>query len=309
MNGILDFFIVGTLRMGTPIALTALGACFSERTGVLNIGLEGIMTMGAFLAVVGTHMTGNPWIGVLLAIFAGILISAIHGFVTITCGGAMGVSAQALVLLATGLASLGLQFVFDSVGFSSTVVTITRTEIFAGIPIIGEYMADISPIFYIAIITLIGLNYLLYKTPLGLKMQACGEHPKAADTAGINVNGLKYLGVLTSGALGGLGGAFLSIGSMNLFQDGMIAGRGYLAVGAVIMGRWTPVGAFLAAICFGFFDVLQLYLQSIPNTPIPPEFVQMIPYFASLVILTLTIKGATGPAASGRSYSSIAGTK
>ncbi len=307
--GVIEYLVMATLRMGIPVALTAAGACLSERTGVLNIGLEGMMSMGAFVAVAGSYLTGNPWIGVLFAILAGVAMSAIHGFVTIVCGGAMGVSAQALVLLATGFCSVGLQLVFNSIGVSAQVNNISTTEFLRPIPVIGEYLADLSPIVYIAFLILFGVHYLLYKTPVGLRMQACGEHPRAADTAGVNVNRLRFLGVLISGALGGLGGAFLSVGSMNLFQEGMIAGRGYLAVGAVIMGRWTPVGAFAASLCFGFFDALQLYLQSIPNAPIPSQFVQMIPYVASLLVLTFTMRNATGPAASGKSYSTIAGTK
>lgn len=309
MGSIIEYFVLATLRMGTPVALTAAGACLSERAGVLNIGLEGMMSVGAFIAVCGSYWTGNPWVGVLLAMFAGILLSAIHGFVTITCGGAMGVSAQALVLLATGICSVGLQVVFNQFGLSLTVNNIATTEFLRGVPFIGNYLADLSPIVYIAFILLFFVHYLLYKTPTGLRMQACGEHPRAADTAGVSVNRLRYAAVLISGALGGLGGAFLSVGSMNLFQEGMIAGRGYLAVGAVIMGRWTPIGAFAASMCFGFFDALQLYLQSMPGVPIPSQFIQMIPYLASLLVLTFTVKGATGPAASGRSYSVIAGTK
>ncbi len=309
MGNFISYFIFATLRMGTPIAVTATGACISERAGVPNIGLEGIMTMGAFIAVVGSYTTGNPWVGVALAVLCGMLISLIHGFVTITCGGAMGVSAQSLVLLATGLASVGLQFVFNQVGFSLTVNNIATTEFLRGIPLIGTYLADLSPIVYISFALLFGVNYLLNKTPMGLRIQACGEHPKAADTAGINVSKMKYIALLISGALGGLGGAFLSIGSMNLFQEGMIAGRGYLAVGAVIMGRWSPTGAFVASMLFGLFDAIQLYLQVMPNPIIPSHFIQMIPYIASLVVLTFTVKGATAPAASGKSYSRIAGTK
>ncbi len=309
MIDLLEYLVLATLRMGTPIAITATGACISERTGVLNIGLEGIMATGAFVAVVGSYYTGNPWLGVLLAVISGIIISMIHGFVTITCGGAMGVSAQALVLLSTGFCSVGLQVVFNQYGVSKTVNNISTTDFLRDIPFIGQYLADLSPIVYLSFIILFAANYLLYKTPLGLRMQACGEHPKAADTAGINVNALKYLGVGISGALGGLGGAFLSVGSMNLFQEGMVAGRGYLAVGAVIMGRWSPTGAFLAALCFGFFDALQLHLQVSPDSVVPSHFIQMLPYLGALIVLTFTVKGATAPAASGKSYSSIAGTK
>ncbi|MGN8939155.1 ABC transporter permease [Bittarella sp. HCP28S3_D9] len=309
MLSALSYIVLATIRLGTPIAITAMGATISERTGILNIGLEGIMSMGAFLAVLGSYWTGNPWFGVLLAVLVGVVISAIHGFVSIVCGGAQGVSSQALVLLATGFCSVGLQAIFGQKGMSPTVNTIATTEFLRPIPLVGNILADFSPIVYIALILLFVCNFVLFKTPLGLRMCACGEHPRAAETAGINVGAMRFLGVLISGFLGGLAGAFLSVGQMNLFQEGMVAGRGYLAMGAIIMGRWTPTGAFAAAMCFGFFDAVQLYIQIIPNSPIPHEFVQMVPYVASLIVLALTIKGATGPAASGQPYSKISGTR
>lgn len=306
---VVEYLVMATIRMGIPIAITTAGACLSEKSGILNIGLEGIMAMGAFVAVVGSYLTGNPWVGVFFAMVVGGLIAAIHGFVTIVCGGGHGVSSQSLVLLATGLCSVGLQVVFNQMGLSATVNNISTTEILRGIPLAGKYLAELSPIVYIAVLLLLGIHYLLYKTPMGLRIIACGENPKAAETAGVNVNALRFVAVIISGIIGGLGGAFLSVGSMNLFQEGMVAGRGYLAVGAVIMGKWTPVGGFVAAMCFGFFDAVQMYLQILPQSPIPPQFVQMIPYVASLIVLTMTVKNATGPAASGKSYSRIAGTR
>lgn len=306
---VVEYLVLATIRMGIPIALTTVGACLSEKSGILNIGLEGIMSMGAFVAVVGAYLTGNPWIGVFFAMAVGGAIAAIHGFVTIVCGGGHGVSSQALVLLATGLCSVGLQVVFHQMGLSATVNNIASTEFLRGIPLVGSYLARLSPIVYLAVLILAGVHYLLYHTPMGLRIIACGEMPKAAETAGIQVSTLRFAAVIISGIIGGLGGAFLSVGSMNLFQEGMVAGRGYLAVGAVIMGKWTPVGGFAAAMCFGFFDAVQLYLQILPNSPVPPQFIQMIPYVASLIVLTLTVKNATGPAASGQSYSKIAGTR
>ncbi len=312
MLEVIQFMLITTIRMGTPVAVTAAGACFAQRTGVNNIGLEGIMAMGAFLAVVGSFLTGNPWVGVLLALLAGIAISAIHGFVTVTCGGNMAVSSQALILLSTGAIVIGLQAVFHTVGYSSQVNPLTKSEFLRGIPLIGDILASYSPLIYLSVLLLIVFWYLLYKTPLGLHMQACGEQPRAADTAGINVNLMRYLGVIISGLLGGLGGAILSIGSMNLYQDGMISGRGFLAIGAVVLGRHSITGSFFAGLIFGFFDALQLYVQTIPNSPVPSQFIQMIPYVASLLILVLGVGkkgGSKAPAALGKAYSIISGTK
>lgn len=308
-----DFFsymLVTTIRMGMPVSITSVGACFAQRTGVNNIGLEGIMAMGAFLGVVGAYF-GNPWLGLLFAVLAGMAISAVHGFVTITCGGNMAVSSQALILLSTGVISVGLQAIFHTAGYSPQVQALTKTEWLRGVPWIGDILAGYSPFIYLSVVLLFAFQFLLYKTPVGLHMLSCGEYPRAAATAGVNVNLLRYVGVILSGLLGGLGGAIMSIGSMNLYQEGMISGRGFLAIGAVVLGRHSLGGAFLAGLVFGFFDALQLYVQTLPNSPIPSQFIQMMPYLASLLIVAIGVgkRRATAPAALGKSYSAIAGTK
>lgn len=298
----LGFIISSTLRMGTPLALTALGGTVSERSGVVNIGLEGIMVASSFAAVVGTYYTGNPWIGVLVAVGVGILISFIHGFVTISCGGNQSVSSMAIVLLATGFSIVGLNAIFHSNGNSQQVEYLPTTPILKHIPVIGTYLSQLSPFVYIAFIALFLVHYMMKYTKLGLRITTVGENPKAAETAGINVAKIRYTSVVLGGILGGLGGAYLSIGQMNLFQSGMVAGRGYLALGAVIMGKWSPIGAFGSAMFFGLFEALQIYTQLQPNFPIPHEFIQMIPYVASLIVLAGAIGKAEGPAANGKAY-------
>lgn len=298
------YMLSTTLRMGTPMALTALGGLTSERSGVVNIGLEGIMMASAFGAVIGSYVSGSAWVGVLFAILIGILISAIHSMISITWGGNQSVSSMALVLLATGLSGVGLKAFFGQQGSSPQVANLPRTPIFEGIPVVGEFLAGLSPFVYIAFIALILIHCMFKYTPLGLRIVTVGENPKAAETAGLSVHRIRYFSVILSGVLGGLGGAVLSIGQMNLFQEGMVAGRGYLALGAVTMGRWNPMGVFASAMFFGFFDALQLYVQTIPNNPIPSEFIQMIPYLASLVVLALSTnkKSTSGIAASGKPY-------
>lgn len=298
-----SFILLSTLRMGTPLALTALGGCVSERSGVINIGLEGIMVGSAFAAVAGTYFTGNPWIGVLCAMLVGILISAIHSFVSVTCGGNQNISSMALVLLATGFSAVGLKAIFNHGGNSAQVPYLPDSPIFKGIPVVGEFLSSLSPFVYIAAAALLVVNYLMKHTKFGLRVITVGENPKAAETAGINVHQIRYISVMLSGLLGGLGGAYLSLGQMNLFQEGMVAGRGYLALGAVIMGKWSPVGAFFCAMFFGLFEAIQIYVQMLPNFPIPHEFIQMIPYFASLIVLAGFIGKAEGPAANGKPYS------
>lgn len=303
MTGIISILFLSTLRMGTPLAFTALGGTLSERSGVTNIGLEGIMTAGAFAAVVGSYVSGNPWIGVLFAIVTGILISAVHSFIAITAGGAQNISAMALVMIADGCAAVGLNAIFNSNGNSAQVAALPVTNCMRHIPIIGNYLSKLSPFVYLAFIMLFIVWYILNKTPLGLRITMVGEQPRAAETAGISVAKIRYFSVLASGMLGGLGGAYLSLGQMNLFQDGMVSGRGYLALGAVIMGKWSPIGAFCAAMFFGFFEAVQIYVQMIPDFPIPHEFIQMIPYVASLIVLAGFVGKAEGPAANGKAYS------
>lgn len=305
MLNFLIFMLASTLRMGTPIALTALGGLTSERSGVVNIGLEGIMLASAFGAVLGSYLTGNPWIGVLTAILVGVLISAIHSVISITWGGNQSVSSMALVLLATGLSGVGLKAVFGQQGSSPQVPSLEHTPILSSIPVVGGFLSDLSPFVYIAFLALILIHCMFKYTPLGLRIITVGENPKAAETAGLSVHKIRYFSVILSGVLGGLGGAFLSLGQMNLFQEGMVAGRGYLALGAVTMGRWSPIGAFASSMFFGLFSAIQLYVQTIPGNPVPSEFIQMIPYLASLLVLAVSLKknsSAVGIAASGKPY-------
>ena len=305
MLNFLIFMLASTLRMGTPIALTALGGLTSERSGVVNIGLEGIMLASAFGAELGSYLTGNPWIGVLTAMFVGVLISAIHSVISITWGGNQSVSSMALVLLATGFSGVGLKAVFGQQGSSPQVPSLEHTPMLSSIPVVGGFLSDLSPFVYIAFLALIVIHCMFKYTPLGLRIITVGENPKAAETAGLSVHKIRYFSVILSGVLGGLGGAFLSLGQMNLFQEGMVAGRGYLALGAVTMGRWTPIGAFASSMFFGLFSAVQLYVQTIPGNPVPSEFIQMIPYLASLLVLAVSLKknsSAVGIAASGKPY-------
>ena len=283
MLNTISYLLSATLRMGTPIAYTALGGMTSERSGVNNIGLEGIMTASAFGAVVGSYLFQNAWMGILFAILIGVAISAVHSLVCITWGGTQGVSSMALVLLSTGISGVGLKALFNQQGNSPEVPSLPATTPLQGIPVVGDFLSKQSPFVYLLLLCLLATWFLFRHTRLGLRLITVGGNPRAAETAGLSVHKLRYFGVLYSGVMGGLGGAMLSIGSMNMFQEGMVAGRGYLALGAVTMGRWNTWGVFGSAMFFGFFSALQLYLQSI-QVPIPTEFIQMIPYLATVVV-------------------------
>ncbi len=313
MLSFLKYIFIATLRLGTPIALTSMGGCLSQRGGINNIGLDAQMTLGALMGVCGAYWFKSAWVGVLVGMLAGLIMGLIHGFVVNTCGAPMAVSSQAMILFSQGLTIIVLFAVFGNVGYSDQVASISSTPVLANIPLAGDTLSQLSPLVYLGLVILAVLNFLLYKTPMGLRMQSCGEHPRAADTAGINVTLYRYLGVMTSGALGGLGGAMLSIGYMNLFQDGMIAGRGFLAVGAISLGGYTLKGAYAAGLLFGFFDALQLYVQT-TNLPVPSQFVQMIPYLASFLVIIFASGEHSGrrgraPAALGQPYSKISGTR
>lgn len=304
MGTILVYLLTSTLRNGTSIAYTALGGVLSERSGVINIGLEGIMTASAFAAVVGSFITGNPWAGVLLAIVVGIAISTVHSVICVTCGGNQSVSSMALILLADGFVGIATKAIFGRQGTTEQVADLTKSTFLEGVPVIGQALAELSPLVYLSFAVLAIWIYVFKHTRFGLHITMAGEHPKAAETAGINVHKVRYACVLLSGVLGGLGGATLSIGQSNLFQEGMVAGRGYLAMAAVIMGNWKPLGAFGSAIFFGFFSALQVYLQTQPQIAIPTEFVQMIPYIACVLIMICSSRkrGHNGVVASGKPY-------
>ncbi|MDO4469440.1 MAG: ABC transporter permease [Bacillota bacterium] len=299
-----SYLLTATLRSGASIAYTAVGGVLSEKSGVINIGLEGIMTASAFAAVVGSYLTGSPWIGVLFAILVGIAISAVHAVICITCGGNQSVSSMALILLATGFSGIATKAIFGQQGTTQQVVNISRFPLLEDIPVIGPALASLSPLVYLSVIVMLFFHYIFKKTKLGLHITMVGEHPKAAETAGINVHKVRYICVILSGVLGGLGGATLSIGQMDLFQEGMVAGRGYLAMAAVIMGGWTPLGAYGASMFFGFFSALQVYLQTKQGSGVPIEFIQMIPYIACVLIMIYSSRKRknNGVTCSGKPY-------
>lgn len=286
-----------TLRMSTPILFAAMGGLIGEKAGILNIGLEGMMLSGSFFAMVGAYVSGSPWIGMLFGIAAGVLFAMIHAFVSITCGGNQTISGIGLNLLALGITSFGLRAIFNRVGSSDTVAFLPKTEFLSGIPVIGPSLAQLSPYVYIAFILLGLAGFVIYRTPVGLRLVITGENPRVAQTAGIDVWKLRYAAMAICGALCGMGGAYLSVGQMNIFQESMVSGRGFLALAAIIMGNWTPLGIMAASVFFGFFDALQMQLQLLQGINIPSEFIRLLPYLMCLIALAGFIGGTRGPAA------------
>ena len=291
MTDIFDTELIrSTFRLATPLILAALGGVLSERSGVVNIALEGMMLVGAFFGMLGSYWTGNPWVGVSLGMAVGGLLGFIHATLTQRMKLNHIVSGVALNIFALGLTTYLLRRIFMHAGGSPPV---------AGLP---QWAFGLNPLFYLAIVLVIGMSFLLFRTPAGLRVRAAGEHPEAASTVGIRVTTVRYLAVIGSGVLGGLGGAYLSLGQLNMFAEGMSGGRGFIALAAVIFGKWTPFGAAGAALFFGFFDALQMRLQgqTVGGLAIPSEFMLMLPYALAIIALAGFVGKAVPPAALGR---------
>ena len=296
--------IASTIRLSTPLILAALGGLYSERSGVINIALEGMMLAGAFTAAAVTVFTQSPWVGVLAALAAGILVAALHGLATINYRADQVVSGTAINILFLGVPALLSGAFFDSTGATPQL---PRDQVLPEVPVFNAEnwpaLASIfnqKPLVYLALLLVPVTAYVLYRTRFGLRLRAVGENPEAADTAGVSVIKMRYAGVLISGALAALGGAYLSIGQNSLFTRNMTAGRGFIALAALIFGKWDPLGALLACLLFGFAEAVAIRMQG--TVKIPNQFIQMIPYLLTMIVLAGLIRRATPPRSLGVAY-------
>jgi ABC-type uncharacterized transport system permease subunit len=291
-------FLAQTIRITVPYALASLGGVYSERGGVTNIALEGIMLNGAFGATVGTYYTGNPLVGIVCGIVFGLLTSLIHGVISINIKADQIISGIAINLLAVGITKFILEILFHSSSNSDRIVGLPHLKI----PFL-ENSSELArllgnPLVLLTVLVIIVSHLIIFKTRFGLRLRAVGENPEAADTVGINVPLYRYYGVTISGALAGLSGAWLAF-DQHSFTDGMSAGRGFIALAAMIVGKWTPLGAAAACLLFGFAESLEIQLQGIG---LPTQFIQMIPYIATIVVLAGFIGKSIAPAADGIPY-------
>uniref|UniRef100_A0A7C3MQ21 ABC transporter permease n=1 Tax=Dictyoglomus thermophilum TaxID=14 RepID=A0A7C3MQ21_DICTH len=293
--------ITSAIRMATPLAYASLGGVFSERSGVVNIALEGIMLFGAFFAAVGTYFFKNPLIGLLFSIIAGSIVAFIHAVVSIKFRVNQIVSGTALNMLAVGGTTFLSRLIFKAAGSSPHIEGFVHIDIpvISKIPGIGLIFRDLSPLIILMIVLVFLSQYILYRTVFGLRIRAVGENPQAADTLGVNVYKYRYIGVLISGILGGIGGAFLSLEHARVFVENMTGGRGFIALAAMIFGNWNPIGSLGACLLFGLAEALRMRLEGVG---IPTQFIQMIPYILTMLVLAGAVGKSTPPSADGVPY-------
>lgn len=298
------FFAV---RSAAVLTLAGLGGIFSERTGVVNIALEGMITFGSFAAVAVTLLTKQPWLGVIAAIVAGALMAALHAVLSIRFKANQVISGTAINILAAGLSSFLMKSIFDQGGHllleGAPKLADWSIPFVKDLPWIGKILGTHTPGVYLAFILAGVTHYVLFHTPLGLRIRAVGEHPHAADTVGINVYRTRYLGVILSGVLAGFAGSVLSIGIGSAFIENMASGRGFIALAAVIFGKWTPFGLMAACLLFGLSEAVQVTSNLIGiGQYIPSNVMATFPYIITMLALAGLVGRTVGPAASGQPY-------
>lgn len=292
-----------TLAAAVLLLLPALGGVISERSGVVNIAMEGMMLTGAFFAVWADLQWHNPWLATLIAMLAGALMAGIHAVVSIQFRADQIVSGIAINIFAAGLTVFLARRIYglQDIGHVGPSEGLPYIDVHAleNIPFFGQVLFQQNVVVYIALIILVATQIVLFRTRLGLRIRSAGEHPQAADTAGLNVFAMRYGAVITSGLLSGLSGAFLAIGISNTFVPNMTDGRGYIALAAVIFGKWTPFGAFIACLIFGLGQAIY---DNNSIIHISPYLLSMLPYLLTLIVLAGVVGRSTPPAADGLPY-------
>lgn len=298
--------LAAMLRLSTPITLAAIGAVICERSGIVNIAMEGIMIIGAFFAVVGTFLTGNPFLGALIGMLAGGIFSLLHALGTVTLHLDHVVSGAVVNILAFGITEFLMVVVFGHPGTSPRVpANLYSYRLYipglSDVPIIGVLFNQ-TPIMYLSFILVAFFTWFLFKTKTGLHIRASGEHPMALETIGVSVYKMRYMAIFISGLTSGLGGAFLSIENAASFTEGMSNGRGFIALAANISGGWHPIGAFIASLFFGFADALQVRFQITEVVDVPVELFIIFPYVATVIAVAGLVRRSRPPSKVGQDF-------
>lgn len=299
-----------TIRVATPLVWAAIGGLYSERSGVVNIALEGLMLAGAFTAAAVTFYSHSPWIGLVAAGVAGAAVAFIFAVVCIRFRANEVVAGTGINILFLGLPAVLSGALFLSSGSTPQV---PREQLLPALsqllpPAAPQWriLTDVSAMSLLALVAVGCTWYVLYRTPFGLRLRSVGENPEAADAAGIRVQRIRYAGVVLSGVLAGIGGAYLSIGQSSLFTRNMTAGRGFIALAALIFGKWRPLQTMLACLLFGFADAVTIQMQGVVKMPsgedVPVQFIQMVPYLVTIIVLAGFIGQSRAPGALGVPY-------
>lgn len=296
--------IASALVFATPLTFAALGGLFSERSGVVNVGLEGMMLMGSFWGIWGADVTSSWFLGILIGAFSGAVLAAVHAFFSIHLRANQIVSGMAINFIAVGVTGYFFIQLYHGENIPAGVPTIPDVNLhISGVYFLGPAFGHLNSMIWVSFVA-VALSYLvLFRTPIGLRIRACGEHPRAADTVGINVYAIRYGTVIVSGILAALGGAYLTVGYIGTFTENVTAGRGFIALAALIFGNWRPFGAFGAALLFGFSSALAYKMAAYSNTlPGIDVLFQMLPYALTLIAVAGVIGRSTPPKADGLPY-------
>ena len=291
-----------TLVKATPLTLGALSGIFCERCGVVNIAIEGMMLTAAFTGFTVAFLTGSNLVGIIVALLTGGLLALLHAVLSIRFEMDQIISGTVINLLAIGITGYFNRVLFYGRNVPGVeVLPLVKIPLLSQIPFLGPVLFIHQPIAYTMVILVFVVHVILFYTPWGLRMRAVGEHPRAADTLGINVYRVRYINVVVGGMIAGLAGAFLTLEAVGTFEKLMSNGRGFIALAAMIFGKWTPFGAFAAALLFGFSEALGVRLQ-IENIGVPYQFLSMLPYLLTIIVLAGVVGRATPPAAVGKPY-------
>ncbi len=297
--------LYSTIRISISILFAGMGEMITERSGVLNIGVEGVMLLGAWAAAIASYFANNAWIGLLAAAGIGVVIGLVYAFIVVTHRAVQAITGLAIFLLSSGLTGFLLQIIFEHGGNSPRVPTLPMIHLgfLENVPVLGPIFNDQSVLMYPALLLPLILYFVFYYTPWGTWLRAAGENPKALAVVGVNPITVRYFAIVAGCLLAGVGGAYLSISQTSLFSENMVAGRGFIALSAVIFGNVKPRGVFMACMFFAFMDALQITLQAVvPAGVLPRELFMSLPYVLTLLILAGFIKRSGGPADIGNPY-------